>query len=100
MAIKERDGGGGILLDQGIHMLDLGLFFCSAFDEVHAFIENLRFKKANVEDNAFVMMKNNQGQVFHFHSSMTQWKHMFSLDIDGTRVAGSSRNFIFDKKLW
>ena len=78
---KKEMAGGGILLDQGIHMLDLGLFFCSAFDEVHAFIENLRFKKANVEDNAFVMMKNNQGQVFHFHSSMTQWKHMFSLDI-------------------
>ena len=98
---KKEMAGGGILLDQGIHMLDLGLFFCSAFDEVHAFIENLRFKKANVEDNAFVMMKNNQGQVFHFHSSMTQWKHMFSLDIGmehGLLVLQGI--FIFDKKLW
>lgn len=72
--------GGGILLDQGIHMLDLFRFFCEDFDEVKSFI-NTSFWNTEVEDNAFAILRNKAGQVAVLHSSATLWKHMFRLEI-------------------
>jgi predicted dehydrogenase len=73
--------GGGILIDQGIHMLDLMRYLLGDFVEVKSFVENLHWKKIPMEDNAFVMMKTEEGRVAMVHSSATQWKHKFSLDI-------------------
>ena len=73
--------GGGILLDQGIHMLDLFLFLGSEFDEVKAYVSNI-YWNAEIEDNAFVLLKNTKtGLVASLHSTMTQWRHLFSLEI-------------------
>ncbi len=72
--------GGGILLDQGIHMLDLFRFFCGDFDEVKGMMTTA-FWNIPVEDNAFVMMRNRSGQLAHLHSSATLWKHKFRLEI-------------------
>ena len=72
--------GGGILLDQGIHMLDLFLYLCGDFDKVKCFTAN-SFWNFTVEDNACVMMKNSSGQTAMLHSSATLWKHTFKLDI-------------------
>ena len=72
--------GGGILLDQGIHMLDLCRFFCGDFDEVQSLVTT-SFWKIPVEDNAFAILRNADGQVALIHSSATQWKHRFSLEI-------------------
>jgi predicted dehydrogenase len=72
--------GGGILLDQGIHMLDLFRFFCGDFNEVHGMLSTC-YWDVQVEDNAFVMLRNEVGQVAQLHSSATLWKHTFRLDI-------------------
>ena len=73
--------GGGILLDQGIHMLDLFIYLSDEFDEVKAFVSNL-YWKSDIEDNAFVILRNNTtGVVASLHSTMTQWRHLFSLEI-------------------
>lgn len=72
--------GGGILLDQGIHMVDLFRLFCGDFHEVKSFITN-SFWKIDVEDNAFALLRNRRAQVAMLHSSSTHWKHTFSLDI-------------------
>jgi 1,5-anhydro-D-fructose reductase (1,5-anhydro-D-mannitol-forming) len=73
--------GGGILLDQGIHMLDLFLFLGGQFDKVHAFVSN-RYWEMDIEDNVFAILKNsNTGIVASLHSTMTQWRHLFSLEI-------------------
>ena len=78
---KKELAGGGILIDQGIHMLDLFLYLGSDFDTVKAEISNL-FWNLDVEDNAFVILKNSQtGLVASVHSTMTQWRHLFSLEI-------------------
>lgn len=77
---KRQISGGGILLDQGIHMMDIFRFFCGDFDEVKCFADN-RFWKFDVEDNAFVILKNSSGQMASLHSSSTLWKHTFRLDI-------------------
>lgn len=73
--------GGGILLDQGIHMLDLFLYLGGDFDKVMADVSNL-YWKMDVEDNAFVILKNTvTGMAASLHSTMTQWRHLFSLEI-------------------
>ena len=72
--------GGGILLDQGIHMVDLLRLFAGEFTEVHSFISN-DFWKHNVEDNAYALMRTKDRKVAMLHSSATQWRHSFQLDI-------------------
>jgi len=77
---KKDLAGGGIFLDQGIHMLDLFLMMVGDFDEVKSDVSNL-FWKLDVEDNVFAMFKNKKGQVASLHSTMTQWRHLFSFEI-------------------
>jgi len=72
--------GGGILMDQGIHMVDLLLYFCGDFQEAKAYASNL-YWKGNVEDNLFAILRNNKGQVASLHSTMTQWRYLFALEI-------------------
>jgi 1,5-anhydro-D-fructose reductase (1,5-anhydro-D-mannitol-forming) len=73
--------GGGILLDQGIHMLDLFLHLGGAFDEVEAFVSNL-YWQMGIEDNVFAIFRNSRsGTVASLHSTMTQWRHLFSLEV-------------------
>ena len=77
---ERKYAGGGILLDQGIHMVDLMRLFCGEFLEVKSFISNDYWKK-DVEDNAYAIMKDGKGRVAMIHSSTTQWQHRFTLDI-------------------
>jgi len=78
---NSEKAGGGILLDQGIHMLDLFTYFGGEFDEVKAFVSNL-FWQSEIEDNVFAILRNNKtGVVASLHSTMTQWRHLFSLEI-------------------
>ena len=78
---KKELAGGGILLDQGIHMLDLFLYLGGDFDKVMAEVSNL-YWKMDTEDNAFVILKNTKtGMAASLHSTMTQWRHLFSLEI-------------------
>lgn len=79
---KKELAGGGILFDQGIHMLDLFLFIGGRFDQTHAFVSSLYWKMEGLEDNVFAIMKNSEtGLVASLHSTMTQWRHLFSLEV-------------------
>ena len=75
--------GGGILLDQGIHMLDLFLHIGGVpFDEVHAFVSSRYWNIPGIEDNVFAIMRNHEtGIEVSFHSTMTQWRHLFSMEV-------------------
>ena len=72
--------GGGILLDQGIHMVDLLQLFCGDFLEVQSYVSN-DYWNCNVEDNVFAIMRNEKGKTAMLHSTATQWQHLFSLNI-------------------
>ena len=78
---KREMAGGGVLLDQGIHMVDLMRLFAGEFSEVHSFISNNHWKY-DVEDNAYALMKTDDGIVAMLNSSATQWRHQFTLDMN------------------
>lgn len=77
---RRSEAGGGILLDQGIHMLDMMLYFSDEFVKVSSFISN-SFWNHNVEDNAYTIMKSKSGIVGMLHSTATEWRHKFRLEI-------------------
>jgi predicted dehydrogenase len=72
--------GGGILLDQGIHMLDLFRYFCGEFTEIKSMCTTA-YWDIPMEDNAFALLRDQKGRIAMLHSSFTQWKHKFTLDI-------------------
>ena len=107
---SRKKAGGGILLDQGIHMLDLIYFFAGKFNEFKSFVSN-KFWKYNVEDSAFALMKNDKGIVASIHSTATQWKHKFNIEItlekatlilsgilSGSKSYGQEKLIILNKK--
>ncbi len=80
---KRELAGGGILLDQGIHMIDLMRLFCGDFIEVKSFISN-DYWNHDVEDNAYALLKDKFGRIAMINSSATQWQHKFNLEISLT----------------
>ncbi len=73
--------GGGILIDQGIHMLDLMMHFSGeTFTHIQSIITNA-YWRIESEDNAFVNMQTDTGIIATMHSSATQWKHKFLLEL-------------------
>ncbi len=81
---KREIAGGGILLDQGIHMVDLMRLFAGEFTEVHSFVTN-SYWKYDIEDNAYAIMRTEDGIIGMLNSSATQWRHRFNLDINFER---------------
>jgi len=77
---RRHEAGGGILLDQGIHLVDMMRLFAGDFSEVHSYVSN-SYWKHDVEDNAYALMRTRDGVVAFLHSSATQWRHRFHLEI-------------------
>jgi len=78
---KRSIAGGGVLLDQGIHMVDLMRMFAGEFRVEKSIIKN-GYWGYDVEDNAYALMMNNEGIVGILNSSATQWRHRFNLEIN------------------
>ena len=62
-------------------MLDLIRFFAGEFNDIKSFVSNSRWNH-DVEDNAYSIMRNTDGIVAMIHSSATQWRHRFNLEIN------------------
>ena len=74
--------GGGELLDQGVHLIDLAGWFLGRFEHVDGFAHTY-FWDMPVEDNGFMILRTAQNQTAMLHASCTEWKNMFSLEIYG-----------------
>ena len=92
---KKAISGGGELLDQGVHLIDLSRWFGGKFQKVYGITET-KFWKSNLEDNAFVLMKNKNITV-SFHVSTTNWKNIFSFEVFGDKgflvIEGVGRSY-------
>jgi predicted dehydrogenase len=75
--------GGGQLMDQGMHALDLARWFLGDFTEVSGFLQTAYWDIAPLEDNAFAMLRAKKWEIASIHVSWTQWKNLFSLEIYG-----------------
>jgi len=74
--------GGGEMLDQGIHLIDLARWFLGDFNEVSGLTATF-FWQMPVEDNGFALLRTAGGQVAWLHASCSEWKNMFSFEIYG-----------------
>ena len=75
--------GGGELIDQGSHIIDLANWFLGPFTSQATVLETGFWPIAPLEDNAFVLLKNAQGKVAQLHASWTHWKKTFRLELYG-----------------
>lgn len=82
---KPELAGGGELLDQGVHLIDLAFWFLEdSFEKVHGTIAR-NYWSQNLEDNAFITLQNRSGITVSLHVSWTQWQKKFLWEIYGER---------------
>lgn len=74
--------GGGELIDQGVHLIDLAALFLGDFTTVEGHTATY-FWKMPVDDNAFLSLRNAAGATAWLHVSCTEWKNLFSFEIYG-----------------
>jgi predicted dehydrogenase len=74
--------GGGELMDQGVHLIDLAGWFLGPFTEMDG-VAATYFWDMPVDDNAFLTLRTTDGKTAFLHVSCTEWKNLFSLEIYG-----------------
>ena len=74
--------GGGELIDQGVHLIDLARWFLGEFTHVDGYAHTY-FWDMPVDDNAFLTLRTASDQVAHLHASSTEWKNTFSFELYG-----------------
>jgi predicted dehydrogenase len=74
--------GGGELLDQGVHLIDLARWFLGDFAQVQGCAPTF-FWDMPVEDNGFLLLRTAKGRVAWLHASCTEWKNLVSFEIYG-----------------
>lgn len=74
--------GGGELIDQGVHLVDLASWFLGPFTAIEGHAATY-FWNMRVDDNAFLLLRTASGQAAFLHASCTEWKNLFSFEIFG-----------------
>jgi predicted dehydrogenase len=83
--------GGGELIDQGIHVLDLMNWFAGVPEKAFALLQTAVWPLGDLEDNAFGLFHYRSGVVAALHTSWTQWKNLFAFEVYGRTGAVAVR---------
>jgi predicted dehydrogenase len=75
--------GGGELLDQGVHIIDLIRWFGGDIATVVGRVER-KFWNMEVEDSAFAILTTKDDVTASFHVSWYNWRNIFSFEVFGT----------------
>ena len=81
---KPELSGGGELIDQGMHLIDLSRWFLGDFCDVQGFAHTYYWDMP-VDDNGFLLLKTAKKQVAFLHASSSEWKNIFSFEIYGRK---------------
>ena len=95
--------GGGELIDQGVHIIDLARWFLGEFVQVDGSAHTY-FWDMPVDDNAFLLLKTASRQVAFLHASCTEWKNTFSFEICGRsgklHIEGLGGSYGLERLTW
>ncbi|HEU0051221.1 MAG TPA: Gfo/Idh/MocA family oxidoreductase, partial [Patescibacteria group bacterium] len=85
--MKKNEAGGGVLMDQGMHVIDLVNWFLPSkrFRVASATQSRLFWKRSDVEEQAFLILKNERAQMASVQTGVTQWKPVFTLEVYGNK---------------
>ncbi len=96
--------GGGQLLDQGVHALDLFRWFGGEFSAVKAYCSTAFWPITPLEDNIFALLRNAPGCVASLHASWTNWKNTFVFEVSGEAgylaVSGLGGHYGSERLIW
>lgn len=76
--------GGGELIDQGVHLIDLARWFLGDFNDIQGHAHTYYWNMP-VDDNGFLLLKTQKKQVAFLHASCTEWKNLFSFELYGQK---------------
>jgi len=95
--------GGGELIDQGAHLIDLSRWFLGEFTRARGALRTF-FWQMPVEDNGFLLLETAGGSVAFLHAGWTEWKNLFSLEIAGRigkiEIAGLGGSYGTERITW
>ncbi|MEO6772592.1 MAG: Gfo/Idh/MocA family oxidoreductase [Kofleriaceae bacterium] len=95
--------GGGELIDQGVHLIDLSRWFLGDFTSVQGTAATY-FWNQRVDDNAFLLLRTANNQTAFLHASATEWKNTFSMEIYGKlgklHIEGLGGSYGTEKLTW
>lgn len=95
--------GGGELIDQGPHLIDLSRWFLGEFSDIQGFAHT-SYWDMPVDDNAFLLLRTPTGQTASLHVSCTEWKNMFSMEIYGRdgklEITGLGGSYGVERLTW
>lgn len=78
--------GGGALLDNGIHMIDLVHHVMGPVRDVSGLTQDLTWQLDRVEDNGMALLRGRNGAIGSVAASWTEWKgYHFFIEAYGTR---------------
>lgn len=78
--------GGGTLMDNGIHLIDLTRSFLGEVAAVKGFASHHTWRKQGCEDNGFLLLRNAAGRVATLQASWTEWRgYGYRLELYGSQ---------------
>ena len=78
--------GGGALMDNGIHVIDLTRYLLGEVDEVFGIATCNVWKLDGAEDNGIALMRSPQGKNAILHATWSEWKgYRFHIEAYGTK---------------